>query len=204
MTDDTKRPEHLKLVEETAPTDVFNDLSSLRKAATITVSRRVLPPTPKVGKPPDNWYFRTHPDPSFTLDCSVIIDGDGNTLFVTPRMLQHHCILPRLRKVTIVTVVCWPGGGILLWPVPIIIDGSQRIPVWVTYRRAMELARTQWVQLVWNADRRDADIGIAENITVAPAWPEQDFTQLLKAGFADGIVDAETHPYVMQLRGLAE
>jgi hypothetical protein len=203
MTEDpTKRPEHLKLVEEGEPTDVFNDLASLRKVATLTVSRRVLPPTPRVGRPGNSVYFRTHPDPAYALDASVITDDDGNYLFVAPRMMPHHTMLPRLRKVTIITTVTWPGNGILLWPVP--FADNTKVQCWRTYRQAMELARKEWIQLVWSHDRRDADIGVAENITVAPAWPEQDFAALLKLAFADKIVATPEHPYVLQLRGLAE
>jgi hypothetical protein len=194
----------IKLVE-TAPDDVFNDLEGLRKAATLTVSRRVVATNVKVGKPPNNVYFRTHPDPAFALDAWVVV-GDGGSddfHFVAPNMLTHPTMLPRRRKVTIATVYSWPGGVISLWPVP--FADTTRIPVWKSYRAAFELSKTQWVQLVWNADRRDADVAVAENISMEPTWPaDLDLAQLLKLGFADKIIDSPEHPYVISLRGIAE
>jgi hypothetical protein len=193
----------IKLVE-TAPDDVFNDLEGLRKTATLTVSRRVVPTNVKVGKPPNNVYFRTHPDPAFALDASVIVGRGGSEdfYFVHPHMLAHHTMLPRLRKVTIVIVYTWPGGVISLWPVPF-ADGT-RVACWKSYRTACELSKTQWVQMVWNEDKKDADVAIAENISTEPAWPtDLDLTQLLKLGFADKIIDGPEHPYVQRLRGIA-
>jgi hypothetical protein len=59
MTDEAK----LRVVN-TAPEDVFNDIESLRKNATLKVSRRVVQTNVKVGKPPNSVYFRCHPTPA--------------------------------------------------------------------------------------------------------------------------------------------
>ena len=64
------------------------------------------------------------------LDASVLI-GDGGSddfYFVAPSMLNHHVVLPRLRKVTIATVYTWPGGAVSLWPVPNVEE--TRIACW--------------------------------------------------------------------------
>ena len=49
----------------------------------------------------NNVYFRSHDDPKMSLDASIIIGDNGSDdyYFVTPYMLNHHVILPRLRKV---------------------------------------------------------------------------------------------------------
>ena len=118
-----------------------------------------------VGKPNNNVYFRCHADPAMSFDASVIIGANGSDdyYFVTPYMLNHHVILPRLRKVTIAVVYSWPGGAISLWPVPIVEE--TRIACWKSARAAYELSQTQWVQMIWNADTRDYDVATAEGIT---------------------------------------
>ena len=50
--------------------------------------------------------------------CSIGGEGSDDFYFVSPIMLNHHIVLPRLRKVTIAVVYTWPGGAISLWPVP--------------------------------------------------------------------------------------
>src|SRR5262249_49927716 len=120
-----------------------------------------------------------------------------------PCMLNHGTMLPRLRRVTIATVYSWPGGAISLWPVP--NAEETRIACWKSARAAFELSKSQWVQLCWNADLRDYDVVIAEGISSEPNWPmDRSFSDLLKLGFADKIIDSVEHPYVKRLRGLTD
>jgi hypothetical protein len=205
MADEQAKKPDIKLVEEPPPESVFDDLETLRKTATLKVSRRIVPVNVSVRKPPNNVYFRSHHDPSMALDASVLIgpDGSDDYYFVTPKMLNHPVVLPRLRKVTIVVVYTWPGGTISLWPVPNVEE--TRIACWKSARAAYELSKSRWVQLLWNGDRRDYDVAVAEGIGTEPQWPEDlDIKKLLKLGFADKIIDSPEHPYVKQLRGLAE
>ena len=200
----TEKPK-LELVDSPPPDSVFDDIETLRKTATLKVSRRVVPINVAVGKTKNNVYFRCHPDPALMLDASVLIGGDGSDdfYFVAPVMLNYHAILPRLRKVTIAVVYTWPGGVVSLWPVP--FAEESRIACWKSARVAFELSQTQWVQMIWNSDRRDYDVAVAEGINTEPLWPDDlNIGKLLKLGFADQIINTPEHPYVMQLRGLAE
>jgi hypothetical protein len=204
MTDDAKKPD-IKLVETPTPESVFDDIELLRRTATLKVSRRIVPINVAVRKPANNVYFRCHTDPSMSLDASVLIGAEGSDdfYFVTPFMLNHHVVLPRLRKVTIAAVYVWPGGVVALWPVP--LAEESRIACWKSERAAYELSKQKWVQLCWNAERRDYDVAVAENLKIEPMWPEDtDIRKLLKLGFADKIISSPEHPYVKQLRGIAE
>jgi hypothetical protein len=204
MPDDANKPD-LKIVPPPAPENVFDDVEALRKVATLKVSRRVVPVNVAVRKPPNNVYFRVHPEPAWSLDASVLI-GDGGSddfYFVAPLMLNHHVVLPRLRKVTIATVYTWPGGAISLWPVPMVEE--TRIACWKSARAAYELVKTKWVQLCWNADLRDYDVAVAEGISSDPVWPtDKTFRDLLRLGFADKIIASPEYPYVKQLRGVTD
>jgi hypothetical protein len=204
LPDDASKPD-LKIVPPPAPENVFDDVEALRKIATLKVSRRVVPVNVAVRKPPNSVYFRVHDDPAMALDASVLI-GDGGSddfYFVAPFMLNHHTVLPRLRKVTIATVYTWPGGAISLWPVPMVEE--TRIACWKSARAAYELAKKQWVQLCWNNDLRDYDVAVAEGINTEPVWPtDKTFRDLLKLGFADKIIASPEHPYVKQLRGVTD
>jgi len=198
-----EKPE-IKLVES-APDNVFDDLETLRKTATLKVTRRVVPVNVAVRKPPNNVYFRCHPDPNMSLDASILIGSDGSDdfYFVSPCMLSHHVILPRLRRVTIATVYTWPGGTVSLWPVP--MAEETRIACWKSARAAYELSKSKWVQLCWNSDTRDYDVAVAEGINTEPMWPDAlDIGKLLKLGFADKIIASPEHDYVKQLRGIAD
>jgi hypothetical protein len=59
--------------------------------------------------------------------------------------------------------------------------------------------------MIWNSDKRDYDVAVAEDIKIEPLWPDDlDIGKLLKLGFADKIINTPEHPYVLQLRGLAK
>jgi hypothetical protein len=189
----------------TPPENIFDDIETLRKTATLKVSRRVIPVNVPVKKPANNIYFRCHPGPDMSLDASVLMGADGSDdfYFVTPFMLNHHVVLPRLRKVTIAVVYTWPGGVVSLWPVP--MAEETRIACWKSARAAYELSKKKWVQLCWDSERRDYDVAVAEGIKTEPMWPDDlDISKLLKLGFADKIISSPEHSYVLQLRGLAE
>jgi hypothetical protein len=203
----TDKPEKAKLeLVDSMPDSIFDDIETLRRTATIKVSRRAVQINVSVGKPKNNIYFRSHPDPALVLDASVLIGDEGSDdfYFVTPVMLKHHVVLPRLRTVTIAVVYTWPSGAVSLWPVP--KAEESRIPCWKSARTAFELSQTQWVQMIWNSGRRDYDVAIAEGINTEPLWPDDlNISNLLKLGFGvDRIINTPEHPYVMQLRGLAE
>jgi hypothetical protein len=201
MSDEATKPD-IKLVEDPSPESVFDDIETLRKTATLKVTRRVVAINVAVKRPANNVYFRCHPD--ISLDASVLIgpDGSDDYHFISPRMLNHHVILPRLRKVTIAVVYTWPGGTISLWPVP--MAEERRIACWKSAREAYNLSKEKWVQLCWNSDRRDYDVATAEELETEPMWPNDlDISKLLKLGFVDKIIASPDQPYVLQLRGIA-
>jgi hypothetical protein len=202
MSDESAQKPDLKVVPKGDPADIFNDLAALRKASKLTVKRQTVLVNVPVGKPPNNVYFRVHPD-IMLEDATVIRDEEGTRkkfYFITPSMREHPKLAPRLRYVTIHLVCTWPGDGILLWPVSAAADFA----AWRSEQAAARLAKDKWTQLVWNPDRADFNVETAENIDRQPTWPKESFEQLLKLGYADCIVDNEDHYYVRRLRGIID
>jgi hypothetical protein len=210
MADDVRKP---KLVEASPkgneghdPTNVFDDLASLRKQSKLTVQRKSVLVNVAIDKPANNVYFQVNPDPEMMLDhATVLRDNEGTRraiYYVVPAMRSHPKLAPRLRRVTLALIYTWPAGNILIWPVPIL--GDRDFKAWKSARAAFDLAQSQWVQIVWNEEKGDYDVETAEGIDRKPLWPEKTLTGLLKIGFADKVIDNEEHPYVRQLRGLLD
>jgi hypothetical protein len=209
MTDEPANKPDLKVVPPPEPESVFDDVEALRKVATLKVSRRIVPVNVAVKRPPSHLFFRVHPAPEMSLNASVIVadGGSDDFYFVHPCMLNHPTMLPRARKVTIAVVYTWPGGAISLWPVPNVAE--TRIACWKSARKAYELAKEQWVQLCWNSDLHDYDVAVTDGIKMDPSWPTDKplpewLRDLLRLGFADKIIASPEHPYVKQLRGIAD
>lgn len=185
--------------EERDPKSIFNDLDSLRKNSKLTVKRKTVLVNVTVDKPPNNCYFRAHPQ-MFMDDSTVLHDRDDRTFYyvVPGEMRKHPKLAPRLRYVTLAVIFLWPASTVQIWPVPVV--GDRALPVWKSARAAYELAHEHWVQIVYN--ETDYSVEIAEGIDVAPTWPDKTFSELLKLGFDGKIIDSEEHSYVRRLRGL--
>jgi hypothetical protein len=211
----TKKPE-LKVVadntpEGNAPDSIFDDLSALRRAARPTVKRETKVTEIGVKKPKNDIYFRVHDSEAMVFhEAPLLVDSKhGEFYFIGPNMLTHEKIKKRVRWYDITVVYVWPGGEIFLWPVPIIGAGKP-FPAWKAQRDASEQGKTEWTQLVWDADQSKHHIETAEEkdgqVTIPPPiWPaDLDLSRLMKLGFADRTITTPEHPYVMQLRGRAD
>jgi hypothetical protein len=189
---------------EREPTNIFDDLASLRKQSKLTVERKPVLVNVPIDKPANNLYFRVHPDPEMQLNDSTVLRDSTNSNFyyVVPAMRSHPKLVQRLRRVTIALLYIWPGGTYQLWPVPIV--GDSTLASWKSARAAFELAQKKWTQIVWNQERRDYDVETAEKLDKEPVWPDKSMGELLKLAFADKVIDNEEHPYVRQLRGVLD
>jgi hypothetical protein len=204
MTDDLVKPK-IKLVTARNPTDIFDDLQSLRKKSLLKVKRRTVLINISVGKPSSDVFFRTFTDPELILDnVTVIRDDDGvrkTFYFVAPDMRDHPKLASRLRFVTLMVTYTWPAGEFRLWPVP----GADRdVRSWRSEREAAALAQTCWVQMAWNDSRGDFDVETAENIDREPTRPDMTMSSMLKIAFTDRVIDDEDHPFVRRLRGMLD
>jgi hypothetical protein len=194
----------LEVVASRDPTDIFNDLATLRRESKLLVKRKTALINVTVDKPANNVYFRTSTNPDYILgDATIIKHKEGSRdvyYFVVPAMRAHPKLAQRLRLVTIRLVSTWPGGNVQLWPVPT----QATMPAWRSAQHAAQLAEEAWVQIVWNEERADYDVETAENIKQDPVWPTESFPQLLKVGFAGNVLDSEDHEYVRRLRGVVD
>jgi hypothetical protein len=192
----------IRLVEPGDPTDIFNDLAELRRQSSNTAKVKTVTTTIRVERPPNSAFFRVHPSEEMMLDgAGIVIDADRNAYFVKPVMINHPAIARRVRRVTLVVTIAWPGSLIGLWPQ--ITERS--VGGWKTERIALEMAQAQWVQLVWNSDKRDFDLVVAEGNLPDPDWPaDLSLSELLRLGFADRVIHSPDQAFVRQLRGLAD
>jgi hypothetical protein len=190
---------------ETNPTDIFKDLGALRKASVVTVKRRqVFPAIKVIDKPASNLHFRVNPDPEMMLQCTLVVDDEGGGkkfYFIAPSLRSHPKVSVRLRNYVLRVICTYPGGLLMLWPVPMLGTGRD-FPVWRSYDKAAKMAETEWVSMVWSSDHRDYIIERAEGELPEPDYGQRSLTEMLMEGFSDCVADNEEHPFMRRVRGL--
>jgi hypothetical protein len=205
MNDETnKRPEHVRLLDDPPADSVFDDVEALRKVSPLTVQRKRIITNVSVGKPPTDCYFRVHPDERMWLPANVVVGprGRDDLYFVAPKMWSYPVVAKRLRPVTIVVIITWPGSEVQLFLVPKLA----KVKCWRTLQTAFERGQTEWLQITgWDEDERDYVLQSAEGELPEPQWPPNlDLSELLKTGFADKIISSPEDPLVRQWRGLPD
>jgi hypothetical protein len=196
---DTVKP-HLIEVPKGEPTDIFNDLTELRKSTAKPVIKRE---APRAGrKPSPTSYFRVHPDPGMSLEASIFKYEEKTeraNLFVYPSMRGHPLLRDRLRLVLLSVICSWPSREISIWPAP--LDSSTHTNRWhVTANAAWHLAKTNWVQMAAAGDHYG--VHVAEGELPEAEWGDRSLQELLKAAFKAHIINDDDCPFMRKLRGI--
>jgi hypothetical protein len=185
--------------------DLFSDLQALRisgngEGGGGTGVREHLAHVP-VRKPNRHEFFRVHPDTAMSLPTAILEDKDEReTFIVAPGM--RDALLGELKPVLLVTFIT-RQGVIGIWPLALPGEMGRRNDWHETAREAAELAKTYWVRLSADTSLGAYRIHRAGGELSEPTWPPQTLGELLQIAFRDRVIDAETHPFVRRLRGLA-
>jgi hypothetical protein len=193
---------HLVEVPKGDPTDIFDDLSELRKSIAKPVIKREAPADVPVGKPSPTGFFRVHPNPDMSLEASIFKYDEGcerASLFVYPAMRGHSLLRDRLRLVLLTVIYNWPSRQLSIWPAP--LDISTHTNRWhTTANTAWHLAKRSWVQMSASGDHYG--IHVAEGELPEPEWGDRSLQELLKAAFKNRIIDDDDCPFMRKLRGI--
>jgi hypothetical protein len=186
---------------------IFDDFAALRKASNVTVKRIVARPVIKITRKPKNMWFRAHPDPDMSLHASLFHDeaedgsGTGQMYYIAPAMRDDPLLANRLRYF-VITPIITRANVVLLWPVPVALQGAKNYAAWVSSKNIADTGRTEWVSFAWNEHARDYDLATAEGHIDEPKWPEGALNDWLKEAFLGRIVRDDEHELMIRLRGL--
>jgi hypothetical protein len=179
------------------------DLTNLRLSQSFTQTAGVkkLLNTVRVRKPgPEDWV-RVHPDPQMRVNSWMYTDKDEREEYLVTGAaiseLAGHCSFR-----TLYTTVN-RKGEVSLWPVRLPDpDGGKELDWYRSAREAAELAMTRWVRIKANLGLGAYDIFKTEACIAEPAWPEEDFQQIIRTAFRNHVISSADHLAVKRLHGL--
>jgi hypothetical protein len=182
--------------------DPFTNLDHLRVSQDFETGagvKKLLTVVP-VRKPGRQVFFRVHPDPSFRLNGALIIElkEERETYLVLSSLeaeIADEC------SVCCVYTVLSRQGVISLWPVKLPTPDGRHNAWHSSAADAAERAMTQWVRIAPNMALGAYEISVPEARFPDPVWPDIAFSELLRIGFRDHLVDHISHPLIKRLRG---
>jgi hypothetical protein len=158
-----------------------------------------------VGRPENDAYIRTYPDPSWWRDAFVFEHkgADGKkALYLVAKPLRKleelEGKVKRKRMVPYITLT----GAIGLWPIGIEHPDNS----WVaSAMRACEEARTAWTMVVSRKEIGQNKVRQASGKHPDPVWPDLTFDQMIDLAFLpeQRITprNYKTHPVMRKVRG---
>jgi hypothetical protein len=179
------------------------DPASLRLSQDFTANlgvKKALIAVP-VRKPDKAWFFRVHPGNDYRLETYVIeLKEERETYLVLkplwPQLAGESTFSPR-----VIYTAINRQGGVFLYPIR--LPGPDgKLDDWSrTALEAAQRAQTNWVRVTANMSLGVYDVFEATAELPKPQWPEQSFSDLLKVGFKDRLIDSLDHPVIRKLRG---
>lgn len=157
-----------------------------------------------IDKPPKSHFFRVHPGEEFASTFSLLDArkmGAGDGMYAVTKEVAA-LITDQLRLVQLRLAVTNFGVPYLL-PMPLPGPDGRSNPWHVSLARAVKLAESKWIRVTSNMVRGAYDVFEAQGDLGEPKWPAESFEELLKIAFQGRIIDADDHPFVMQLLGRA-
>lgn len=183
---------------------VFDNLADLALSPTDGggTMREVLTHVP-LERPKRQEFFRTHPDPAWSLTTSIIFDEENfgrDAYLVLPDM--RAVLLGDARPVLLVPIIT-RQGVFKYWPLKLPLDDGRPNPWFESAQTALELSKASWVCLKPDTALGAYRVQKAVGDIPDPIWPDKQPNELLEIAFRGRIIGSEDHPLVRRLRGAA-
>jgi hypothetical protein len=186
---------------KTSTPDDFNlDALRLKQDFNETLGVKKMLTRVPVRKPNKTDFFRVRPGEKYRADFGIVeLKETQETFLVMSDMMQEPGVYELVQPARIVTYIN-RQGIIGLWPLKLERDGKLN-PWHGSALDAAQLAEKQWISL-----RADMSLGAYQVFAATgelpePEWPEQTFSELVRLGFKEMIVDKPDHPLIQQLTG---
>jgi hypothetical protein len=180
--------------------DPFNpDALRLDQTFTEGASVKRLLTTVPVRRPNPQDFIRTHPDPAYRLTAALIELRDEREMYLVPPTMAHE-LVGEFTPCCLFTTINRQGVA-LLWPVKLPNPDGRQFEWHRSALEAAELALSRWIRVKANMALGAYEMFEASSTIPDPEWPNVPFSELLRIGFRDRLVDRPDHPVILRLRG---
>jgi hypothetical protein len=149
-------------------------------------------------KPGQRVFFQAHPDPQYRLSNLPVLEDQERRLFYLQIGYQPPEDIRRFIHYMHIVTCITPRGSVFLWPIKSSTNDWQSSAL-----RAAREAQDNWIRIHPKMDVGAYGIEAApqELSSVAPAWPDTSFEEMINRTFEGRIIDDDNHPVIRELRG---
>jgi hypothetical protein len=201
MIDNANLPATDNLAQIPDPFDPARLRLSQDFAAGLGVKKALL--TVPVRKPSKEWWFQTHPHEAYRMQTYVVdLKEDREVYLVEPSLWPELAGESTFGPRALFTAMT-RQGVLFLWPIR--LPGPDgKLDDW--NRSALEAAGRasgQWVRMASNMHLGAYDVYETKAQWLAPQWPTESLSDLLRVAFKRRLIDQLDHPVLKRLRGEA-
>lgn len=155
----------------------------------------------RVGRPPKDAFCRAHPDEKMSLEAFILtLESEREQYLLTPAAAQA---IPELARRVRLTRAITRQQDEFIWVTNPVPTSGKDNSYWVSNRKALEMAKTQWIRMQSNQAAKAYDVFTSQVKIPEPVWSERPFADFLRAGFGEHRIDDPSHPLILRILGRA-
>jgi hypothetical protein len=154
--------------------------------------------TIKITKPRKQQFIRVRPGKDWCINASLFEDAERELYLVDKDIAES--IADDLSPREIYTSIT-RENDLFLWAIKVDIDGKRPNTWNQSAKRAVEVAKEDWIRVSPNTKNGTYDTFVAAGKIPEPDWGELNFSQILEIAFNERIITDINHPVLRRYRG---
>lgn len=186
--------------EEERTPDAFSDLNALDEMTrTDAVPTKPQLVSVRVGRPPKDTFVRCHP--THVIALFLYKDEETGESYMLPPTLAEVAQQDQVFKKRQLRLAVTVQGAVFLWETAMPSEETNTNQWILSAWNAQATAQDRWIRVVANRQNASYDVMVSESDLGEPAYPEEQFDEVLRVAFRGKVIETRDHPILKKLRG---
>ena len=180
--------------------DAFSDLKALDEMTrTDAVPTKPQLVSVRVGRPPKDTFVRCHP--THVIALFLYKDEETGESYMLPPILAEVAQQDQVFKKRQLRLAVTVQGAVFLWETAMHGEETNANQWILSAWNAQATAQDRWIRVVANRQNASYDVMVSESDLGEPAYPEEQFDEVLRVAFRGKVIETRDHPILKKLRG---
>ena len=186
--------------DEELKADAFSDLQVLDEMTrTDAIPTKPQLVSVRVGRPPKDTFVRCHP--THVIALFLYKDEETGESYMLPPILAEVAQQDQVFKKRQLRLAVTVQGAVFLWETAMPSEETNTNQWILSAWNAQATAQDRWIRVVANRQNASYDVMVSESDLGEPAYPEEQFDEVLRVAFRGKVIETRDHPILKKLRG---